>query len=73
MQESPVAVITGASGGIGAALARRLGRKGVRMVLAARRADALRAVSDDIAGDTLTVPADVTRRVDVYRIRDAAI
>src|SRR3954447_15432815 len=36
MQERPVTVITGASSGIGAALARRLGRQGHRLVLGAR-------------------------------------
>ena len=36
-EEAEVVVITGASGGIGAALARRLGDEGMRVVLAARR------------------------------------
>jgi len=73
MQTHPVAVITGASSGIGAALARRLGQKEFRLVLAARRADALDAVSAEIQGDTLAIVADVTRRVDVERVRDEAI
>ncbi|HZI42209.1 MAG TPA: SDR family NAD(P)-dependent oxidoreductase [Gemmatimonadaceae bacterium] len=73
MQTHPVAVITGASSGIGAALARRLGRKEFRLVLAARRADALEAVGADIHGDTLPVVADVTRRADVARLRDEAL
>ena len=61
MQEHPVTVITGASSGIGAALAKQLGRQGHRLVLGARRADALRAV------------VDVTRRKDVERLRDEAL
>jgi len=73
MQTHPVAVITGASSGIGAALARRLGQKEFRLALAARRADALDAVSAEIQGDTLAIVADVTRRVDVERVRDEAI
>lgn len=71
--QSPVAVITGASSGIGAALARRLGRRGFRLVLAARRADALRAVCEDSGDECKAVVADVTRRVDVERLRDDAI
>lgn len=72
MDDRPVTVITGASSGIGAALARRLGRKGIRLVLAARRPDALRAVAEE-AGDAHTVVADVTRRADVDRLRDSAL
>jgi NADP-dependent 3-hydroxy acid dehydrogenase YdfG len=73
METHPVVVITGASSGIGAALARRLGRTGFRLVLGARRADALEAVSVDIGSDTHTVVADVTRRADVERLRDEAL
>ncbi|HEY2375671.1 MAG TPA: SDR family oxidoreductase [Gemmatimonadaceae bacterium] len=73
MQTQGVAVITGASSGIGAALARRLGQKGFRLVLGARRGDALRALSNEIPSDTLPVVTDVTRRADVERLRDEAI
>ena len=72
--ESPrVAVITGASSGIGAALARRLGREGFRLVLAARRADALRAVCAEAGLECHAEVADVTRRADVERLRDEAL
>ena len=73
MRTQPIAVITGASSGIGAALARRLGQKDFRLVLAARRADALRALGNEIPADTLSVVTDVTRRADVERLRDEAI
>lgn len=73
MQQQPVAVITGASSGIGAALARRLGRKGFRLVIAARRREPLQKVADEAGTDCLPVIADVTRRADVERIRDEAI
>jgi short-subunit dehydrogenase len=68
-----VIVITGASSGIGAALARRLGRQGEALVLAARRKPELDAVAADSGNRTVVVPADVTVRADVERIRDAAL
>lgn len=77
MLESPVVnrvvVITGASDGIGAALARHLGASGDRVVLSARREALLRAVAADIAAPTLVVPADVTVRAEVEDLRDRAL
>jgi len=68
-----VVVITGASGGIGAALATRLARDGDRLVLVARREPELRAVAAACGPDALAVVADVTRRADVQRVLDAAL
>ncbi|HUQ98745.1 MAG TPA: SDR family oxidoreductase [Gemmatimonadaceae bacterium] len=72
-----VVVITGASGGIGAALARRLSRERVQLVLAARRENELETVATDCraggAEKVLIVRADVTRRDDVIAIRDRAL
>ena len=67
-----VVVITGASSGIGATLARQLGEAGDRIVLAARREPELRAVASALK-ESLVVTADVTSRDDVDRIRDEAI
>ena len=55
----PVAVVTGASSGIGAATARHLARQGWRVVLIARRADRLRAIADEVdaAGGATMVEA----------------
>ena len=68
-----VVVITGASAGIGAAIASELGRRGDSLVLAARTADALERVAAAIPSPTRVVTADVTRRSDVDRLRDQAI
>lgn len=68
-----VVVITGASAGIGAALAREVGRRGGSIVIAARRAGKLAEVAAEIRGPCAVVPADVTRREDVTRILEAAL
>jgi NADP-dependent 3-hydroxy acid dehydrogenase YdfG len=68
-----VTVITGASGGIGAALARELGKAGHRLVLAARRQEELEQVAREAAESAVAVPTDVTRRAEVERLRDRAI
>ncbi|MFI5065629.1 MAG: SDR family NAD(P)-dependent oxidoreductase [Streptosporangiales bacterium] len=48
---APVAVVTGASSGIGAATAMKLAQAGYRVVLAARRADQIEALAGKIRGD----------------------
>jgi NADP-dependent 3-hydroxy acid dehydrogenase YdfG len=63
-----VVVITGASSGIGAALAETLAAEGAAVVLVARRADALRAVAGRCGDRALTIVADMTRRDDVQRV-----
>jgi short-subunit dehydrogenase len=67
-----VVVITGASSGIGEATARLAHSRGARVVLAARRADRLAALADELPG-AVTVTADVTRPGDRQAIVDAAL
>ncbi len=68
-----VIVITGASGGIGAALARELGKAGHQLVLAARRQQELEELARESGEGAIAVPTDVTRREEVERLRDRAL
>ena len=68
-----VAVITGASSGIGAALAKMLAAQGASIVLVARRADALRAVASDCGDRAFPIVADVTERGEVRRVVDESL
>src|SRR5205085_3935107 len=59
-----VVVITGASAGIGKALAERLAPGGAKLVLAARRAERLEELNRALGGGHLSVRTDVSRRTD---------
>ena len=68
-----IVVVTGASAGIGAELARQLGAQGAKVVLAARRKAELDQVAAGAGNEAFTVVTDVTRRADMERLRDAAL
>ena len=63
-----VVIVTGASSGIGAATARALARLGCKVTLAARSADKLRALAEELGPNTLDVPIDVTVGPDVTKM-----
>ncbi len=63
--ESKVVVITGASSGIGAAAAELLAKEGMRVILVARRRDALDAVAARCGAGALAIAGDMTKRTDV--------
>jgi short-subunit dehydrogenase len=68
--QGKIALITGASSGIGEATARLLGSHGLRTVLVARRADRLEKIADEIreqGGQADVIPVDLTQ--EDHRIR----
>lgn len=73
MSNSKVIVITGASSGIGAELARQLGAQSHRLALAARREKELADVASQSGTEAITVITDVRRRSDIEQLRDRAI
>lgn len=72
--ENKVVVITGASGGLGEATARRLAQEGAKLVLGARRIERLRALAGELKlDDDAVVQTDVTDREQVKRLVDRAV
>lgn len=59
--DDKTALITGASGGIGAAIARVLHAQGARVVLSGTRAEALEALAGELGGRAFVCPADLAR------------
>src|SRR5437868_781096 len=66
-----VAIVTGASGGLGRGIAETLSAAGAKTVLAARRAELLEEVASgilDAGGTALPVTTDITREDQVARL-----
>ena len=76
MLKGKIAIITGASSGIGAALALQISREGASVILAARRREKLEQLAAEItrAGQVaLPITADVTKRADAEMLVRTAV
>src|ERR1700737_2633540 len=72
---SQVALITGASRGLGLEVARAYARRGLRLILTARGAEALQLATDEIrlATEVVALPGDVGNPADVERLVAAGL
>jgi NADP-dependent 3-hydroxy acid dehydrogenase YdfG len=74
LQKKPaVVVITGASGGIGAAVAEQLAGRDMSVVLVARRKDELSKVAARCGDNAIAIVADVSRRDEVKNVVEQVI
>ncbi|MFJ5264921.1 SDR family NAD(P)-dependent oxidoreductase [Streptomyces sp. NPDC088387] len=68
--DGKTALVTGASSGIGRAIAQRFADDGARVYVTGRRKDELAAAAADIGPGAVAVPADVSRIGDVDHVMD---
>jgi short-subunit dehydrogenase len=76
MSNQPVLLVTGASSGIGAAVAKLFAREGYRVSMGARRLDRLQAVTAEIeseGGQAIFAQADLTKFEDIQRLVEGTL
>jgi ribitol 2-dehydrogenase len=65
-------IVTGASSGIGAVVARRFTAEGVKLALVARSPERLKALADELGSNCVALPLDLTKPADVATMVTAA-
>lgn len=73
--DSKVAVVTGATRGIGKAIALALAEHGAKLVISSRKADACRAVADEIegaGGEAVAIPCNISYKAELQALIDGA-
>jgi len=74
--DGQVVIVTGASAGIGRAIALAFAREGCRVTLSARTEERLQQVAEeveDLGGEALVVPVDVTKAADIERMVEETV
>lgn len=71
--DGKVAIVTGASTGLGPVMARMMAKEGARLVLAARRLEMVEEVVSAIGENAIAVRADVTDEAEVAAMVEAAM
>jgi short-subunit dehydrogenase len=70
-------LVTGASSGIGAELARQLGARGARLAVSARSVDRLKALADEVHSNggrrPIVIPTDLSRRGEAAELATRAV
>jgi 3-oxoacyl-[acyl-carrier protein] reductase len=67
------ALITGATGGIGGAIARSLHKQGATVAISGRQVDRLEALESELGSRVVVCPCDLGRREEVAKLIDGAI
>ena len=70
--KNKVVIVTGASDGIGEAVAKKLAHAGAKVVLAARSDEKLAALAHELPG-SIAVHADMTQQADIQNLIDRAM
>jgi NAD(P)-dependent dehydrogenase (short-subunit alcohol dehydrogenase family) len=68
--DGKTALVTGASSGIGRAIAQRFADDGARVYLTGRRKDELQAAAEEVGPDAVAVPCDVSQGADLDQVMD---